>query len=163
MPVRIRNPEVDRLQQSLSSAAKTPGCLFCSVLTLAGGGLHVAVTRKINALITLVTVALGLASARSTPVLLPQLPQSHSSAQAQHLLPKPSPSSSLKQSKLFRFKSRNCLLDCLPFPSVSVSTPDRSLYDEPGPRLCSDHLGQITSYPRNTGFGADLRPWRIRE
>lgn len=60
------------------------------MLTLAEGGLHVAVTRKINALITLVTVALGLASARSTPVL-PQLPQSHSSAQAQHLLPNPSP------------------------------------------------------------------------
>lgn len=52
------------------------------MLTLAGGGLHVVVTRKINALITLVTVALGLASARSTPVLLPQLPQSHNSAQA---------------------------------------------------------------------------------
>lgn len=46
------------------------------MLTLAGGGLHVAVTRKINALITLVTMALGLASARSTPVLLPQLPHS---------------------------------------------------------------------------------------
>lgn len=56
------------------------------MLTLAGGGLHVAVTRKLDALITLVTVALGLASACSTPVLLTQLPQSLSSAQAQHLL-----------------------------------------------------------------------------
>lgn len=56
------------------------------MLTLAGGGLHVAVTRKLDALITLVTVALGLASACSTPALLTQLPQSLSSAQAKHLL-----------------------------------------------------------------------------
>lgn len=52
------------------------------MLTFAGGGLHVAVTRKLDALIILVTVALGLAS---TPVLT-QLPQSLSSAQAQRLL-----------------------------------------------------------------------------